>query len=693
MPGGDDAPAVSGTGARGRPARVLALAGLAFVVLAFYGIEASLRKTPWLFTDELEWSQLSRSIASTGRAARRGQPHSFESLYSYLIAPAWWIHSTAGAYEAIKFLNVVVMCLAAVPVYLLARTLIPRGAALVVALLSIAIPAMAYTSSIVPEALAYPWFTLEALFAVRFLARPGWGRAVPAVALALAGLWVRSEFVALTASLVLASAIVLIWEKGGSLSWGRRWKWIALTLVGLVAFGLLFNVLVVERVQSWSFHRYFNSHTLHEGGLAAGALAIGLGILPVIGGLASLWLPERFSDPAYRAFAAYLLASLLALLLYTAAKSTYLLSTLNPAIEERNLFFLSPLLLIGTALVLYARKVSWPLIVVATVLVMVTVWSGMFEVGPGYFEAPGLAILTLVNRDFHWDVNAFHVLLGAAALVSIVLLARRHRRGVGALAAVLAGAWLMTGQIYATIGNTTTANSYAKKIPAPRDWVDQLAGGARVTFLGQSVTDGIPLWLTEFWNRSVSHVASLNGVAPGPGPISAPGLETTDGALSGYTGDRYTLAGNGVRLAAPIVTTRPGFVLYRTPTPWHLLDAEQNVFADGWATSPIGFTYFPPGGPGTVVVVLSRTGYRGPGKPAPATIRIGTVKLDRNGVPVLDRVIEVRHALVRNGKRTVVRTYVASTPVTVTVTMPTFSTANDPRLLAAQPSFRFVPDR
>ena len=693
MPGGDDAPAVSGTGARARPAQVLALAGLAFVVLAFYGIEASLRKTPWLFTDELEWSQLSRSIASTGHAARRGSPHSFESLYSFLIAPAWWIHSTATAYEAIKFLNVVVMCLAAVPVYLLGRMLIPRGAALAVALLSIAIPAMAYTSSIVPEALAYPWFALEALFAVRLLARPSWGRAVPAVAFAVGGLWVRSEFVALTASLVLASAIVLIWGKSGSLSWRRRWQWIALTLVGLIAFGFLFNLLVVEHVQSWSFHAYFNSHTLHEGGLAAGALAIGLGILPVIGGLASLWLPERFSDPAYRAFAAYLLASVFALLLYTAAKATYLLSSLRPAIEERNLFFLSPLLLIGTALVLYASKVNWPLVGVVTAGVLVTVWSGMFEVGAPYFEAPGLGILTLVNRNFRWDVNDFHRLLGAAALVSVVLLVLRHRRGVGVLAAVLLGAWLLTGQIYATIGNTDAANDAAKKIPAPRNWVDQLTGGAHVTFLGQSVTDGNPLWLTEFWNRSLSHVASLNGVAPGPGPISAPGLESTDGALSGYTGDGYTLAGNGVRLAAPIVGTRPGFVLYRTPATWHLLNAEQNVFADGWATSPIGYTYFPRGGAGTVVVVLSRSGYRGPGKPALATIRIGTVKVDRNGVAQLDRVIEVKHALVRNGKRTVVRTHVASTPVTVTVTLPTFSTATDPRLLAAQPSFRFVPDR
>jgi hypothetical protein len=702
MPAVDDRPAVSATGGTAaRPARRpraargshwLLLAGLALVVLAFYGIEASLRKTPWLFTDELEWSQLSRAIASTGTAARRGEPHSFESLYSYLIAPAWWIHSTATAYAAIKFLNVVVMCLTAVPVYLLGRLLLARGPALVVALLSIAIPAMSYTSSIVPESLAYLWYAAGALFAVRLLERPSWGRAVPAVLLAIGGIWVRSEFVALPAALVLAAAIVLMWHKGGALSWGRRIAWVALGAVGLALFAFLFNLVVVRHVQSWTFHQYFNSHTIHEGGLAAGALAIGLGILPVIGGIASLWLPERFDDPAYRAFSGYLLASILALWVYTAAKSTYLLSSLRPAIEERNLFYLSPLLLTGTALVLLAKKVNWPLVAIAAAVVMAAVWSGAFEVGAPYFEAPGLGILTLVNRNFRWDVNDFHRLLGAAALVSIVLLVFRRRRWVPLLAAVLAGAWLLTGQIYATIGNTDEANSFAKKIPAPRNWVDTATGGRGVTFLGQSVTDGNPLWLTEFWNRSVKHVASLNGVAPGPGPISAPGLETTDGALSGYTGDPFTLAGPGVQLAAPVVASRDGFVLYRTPTRWHLEDAEQNTFTDGWATSPIGYTYFPRGGPGTVIVSLSRTAYRGPGKPAVATIRTGTVRLDSNGVPQLDKIKSVAHAVVRNGHRTVVRVHVDSTPVTVVVTMPTFTTPQDSRRLAAQPSFAFVRD-
>ena len=64
---------------------------------------------------------LSRSIAATGHASRRGQPIGFQSLYAYLIAPAWWLHSTAASYAAIKYLNALVMCLTAVPTYFLAR--------------------------------------------------------------------------------------------------------------------------------------------------------------------------------------------------------------------------------------------------------------------------------------------------------------------------------------------------------------------------------------------------------------------------------------------------------------------------------------------------------------------------------------------------------------------------------------------
>ena len=671
--------------------RYLPWAALGVGILVFYWVEASLRKTPWLFTDELEWSQLSRAIAATGHAARRGEPHSFESLYSFLIAPAWWIHSTATAYAAVKYLNATVMCLTAVPTYLLARMIVARRAAVAVALLSIAIPAMSYATSIVPESLAYLWFTTGALFAVRLLAAPGVGRAIPAIVLAVGGRWVRSEFVALPAVLVLAAA--LLWAIGGA-DHRIRWRRVLLAAGGLVAFAVAFDLLVVQQVQSWSFHQYFNGHTLREGSLAAGALAIGLGVLPVIGGLASLWLPERFDDPAYRAFAAYLGASIVTLLVYTAAKATYLVATLHTLIEERNLFYLSPLLLLGTALVLGAGRINWWVVGVATVLVLGSAWSGLLVVGAPYFEAPGLAILTLANRYLYWDINDFHwVLLGAAA-VTIVLFAFRSRRGAPALAALLVAAWLLTGEIYATRTNANYSRVFASRLPPPRNWVDEAVHGSHVTFLGQALSlDPTPLWLSEFWNRSIDHVAAIDGTAPGPGPASGPGLESATGALGEYTGDPYTLAGPGVQLAAPVVAKHAGFTLYHTPTQWHLRDEEQNVFADGWATSPIGYTYFPRGGPGTLTIHLSRAAFNGAGRPGRAVIRVGTVEISDQNVPVIDRTLAVRHTFVPNGKLTIVRVHVPSTPVAVRVDMTTFKAPPDTRLLAAQPAFTFTPDR
>src|SRR5439155_1414204 len=74
-----------------RISAALPLATVFFWLCVVYGVEAWLHGTPWLFTDELELTQLSRAIAATGHAARRGYPHSFDTLYTYLLAPAWWI--------------------------------------------------------------------------------------------------------------------------------------------------------------------------------------------------------------------------------------------------------------------------------------------------------------------------------------------------------------------------------------------------------------------------------------------------------------------------------------------------------------------------------------------------------------------------------------------------------------------------
>jgi hypothetical protein len=671
---------------RDRLRAAVPLIGLALGVLTFYWIEAWRRRTPWVFPDELEWTQLSRSVAASGHAARRGEPIFFKSLYVFVIAPFWWIHSTSAAYAAIKYVNVVVMCLAAVPTYLTARMLVARRVAGAVAVLAIAIPAMSYTTSIVPEPLAYPWFVLTAWLSVRALAAPTRWSVALAVAAAAIGPLVRKEFVVLPVALLLAAAALWVLRDPG---WRR-----ALLAAGVViACAAVFNWVVVTRVQTWHVGQYLNSHTIREGALAAGALTIGLGFLPVIGGLASLWLPERRGEPSYRAFAAYLAAVTLAMWVYVAGKATYLAHVYTPLIEERNLFYLSPLLLVGTALVLGARRIEWAAVALATAVVIAITWSGLFEVGAPYFEAPGLAVVTLVNRDFYWDINAFHYVALGATAASLALIALRRFPVVPALAALLACAWLLTGQIYATNSNTNLADKLAKVIPPPRSWVDGETHGRAVTFLGQLLTDDNQLWLTEFWNRSLHHVSSLDGSAPGPGPTTAPGLAKTDGTLAGWTGDGYVLAGPGVVLQAPVVKRRDGLTLYRIAGTWRLLNEEQDVFTDGWMPGRSAFTYFGRR-PGVLDVHLSRTGYRGDAPPGRATIRVGTVKLDQNGVPTIDRVLALRRAVIRNGSELVRSIPVSSSPVTVAVEItPTFTVPGDSRQLGAQVAFHYRPQR
>ena len=68
--------------------------------------EAACRKTPTIFTDELEWAQLSRAIADD---RSRGAPRRASAVQVALLVPDRAVpggsHSTATAYAAIKYLE------------------------------------------------------------------------------------------------------------------------------------------------------------------------------------------------------------------------------------------------------------------------------------------------------------------------------------------------------------------------------------------------------------------------------------------------------------------------------------------------------------------------------------------------------------------------------------------------------------
>src|SRR4029079_19596799 len=135
--------------AASRVGRVVPLVGAYLLLATFYAWQAWRRETPTIFTDELETTQISRAIADTGHAMRRGEPYGFTSLVPYLTAPFWWIHPVASAYETIKTVQAFVMTTAIFPAYLLARRVVTPGWALFADLAPSADAALSYSHTLV----------------------------------------------------------------------------------------------------------------------------------------------------------------------------------------------------------------------------------------------------------------------------------------------------------------------------------------------------------------------------------------------------------------------------------------------------------------------------------------------------------------------------------------------------------------
>src|SRR3954468_485192 len=102
---------------------------------------------PWIMVDELIYSELAKSFADSGRFLVRDHPNFGVGLvYPALIAPAWRLFAAVpDAYAAAKAINSVVMSLAALPAYALARRIVSQPLALLAAGLAVAVPSLVYT--------------------------------------------------------------------------------------------------------------------------------------------------------------------------------------------------------------------------------------------------------------------------------------------------------------------------------------------------------------------------------------------------------------------------------------------------------------------------------------------------------------------------------------------------------------------
>lgn len=152
-------PGCEGMSAAAEPARRGVAASLAdvrpgWVVACTVFVSAGLwwllgrGSTPWIFPDELIYSELAKSIAAGGLPTIRETTSLAYGLgYPLLLAPAWALTTDpVSAHSFAKVTNALLLESTALPAFLLARRFVAPRLALAVAVLSVLVPSMAYGS-------------------------------------------------------------------------------------------------------------------------------------------------------------------------------------------------------------------------------------------------------------------------------------------------------------------------------------------------------------------------------------------------------------------------------------------------------------------------------------------------------------------------------------------------------------------
>lgn len=665
----------AGTRPGGRISAALPLASIYLWLCCIYLFEAWKRRTPWLFTDELEFTQLSRSIAATGHPARRGDPFPAKSLYVYLTAPLWLIHDVEKAYAAIRYLDVFVMASVVFPTYFLARLVVGRKAALFAAIGAGAIPSLAYSSYLIEETLAYPYAALCFFLLVKAIVARRRRWTLLATLATLAAPAVRSELIMLWA-VALLTGMLFLWRSDRAQRWRATWSrgdWVAAVVVGFGAVFVFSAVASHQSIEWLTITRAYKDRIVIHGNWAFGSLAIGMGVIPLIAGLAVLVRDRgEVQSRELRTFRYVAMAAIFSFGMYAAMKSAYLSTVFATRVEERNLIYIAPLLFIGTAIVFERRRVNALGLGLSAAYVLYLVGYALYhavqspyEMGVQlYSDSLGFSILQQANRYIYLSTFGARLVLLGVFIVGVAILvlprvlpARRHLAAVlTAALAVGVLAWSLTGEIAAATGTISLDNDAASTLRQPFSWIDDATHQKPTVYMGEGEFDQRPEWLAEFWNRSITRVSSLDGTVLGPGNAGGPDLNAKGTMFWGgpakydYAVEDWcdpVLPGGTpwpcVDLAGKIVASH----VYRAgggTRTWHLVKLTKpnrlrgqasGIYPDGWTAADDSSYFRFSGNAGWLRIVVSRREWGGPTPPSPVHILVGKLVINSNAQPIL----------------------------------------------------------
>ena len=587
-------------------------AWLGAIVLASFALRAWLARgmlAPFIMVDELIYSELARSLAATGGFEVRGVPdRGFGVLYPALIAPAYALFdSLPDAYGAVKTINSLLMSLAAVPAYLIARRVLPVGLALLAALLAVAVPSLVYTATVMSENAFYPLSLLCAWAVVRVLERPTWWRAVLLYALVVLAFLTRVQAVVIVPAALTAPLVLVHLERRGLR--GLR-PYAPLYLLGAV--GALTAVLL-QAARGQSLHALLGAYSVvGEKSYDAGEvlrhwlyhleeLTLYLGVVPV----AALIVLVGLGRSLPRATQAFLATTVSLVAWMSLAVAAFATQFTNPTrIQERNLFTVGALVLI--ALVVWVHRgaprppaLAIPAAVIAVAAPLAFPYTRFVETGAISDTLALLPIWTLYG-DLLLDSIQWTVGVPAAAGALLFLLVPR-RYALLVPAAVLVYFAVIAKPIWSGergIEQAGVGALFQGNPSQPRDWIDRaVPAGAEVAAVWTGRSDRFTVNVNEFFNRRLGRVYFVGGATPGGLPETEVTIDSQTGLVR--TADGRPLPG-GLYLLEGWLDPGPGTVLardarigttlWRLPGPLRQTVSIEGVYPDEWSMPEVTYT-------------------------------------------------------------------------------------------------------
>ena len=486
---------------------------------------------PFIMVDELVYSEMAKSVASDLVFAVRGVPvQGYGAVYPILIAPAYALFdSIPDVYAAVKTINSLVMSLAAVPAYLLARRVVGQWSALLAALLAVTVPSMIYTATVMTENAYYPVFLLAALALVVVLERPSpWRYAGFFAALALAYL-TRSQGVVVAAAAVTAPVLLGLFRPGAlrATVWAYRWMY------GVFAIGALL-VVVAQALRGKSLAALLGAYSvvgeahydvgraLHFVVYHLAELDLYVGVIPVAAAIVLTARARSLDAPLQ-----VLLAVTISLLAWTTLVVGTFASRFADRIQERNMFAVAPLLLI-LLLAWIARGAPRPRVLgaaaaAASALLVLAIPFDRFVTTSAVSDT--LMLLPWWAIQIHMQISwlGWLAFLGAAGFALLFAVVPRRFALVLPLDRARLLARCLQADLVRALSVRGAAGGRGRAVPGhprgvTRDWIDRaVPAGSDVAVLWTNGSDRFTVNQNEFFNRRVGQVYYT--IAPTPGGI------------------------------------------------------------------------------------------------------------------------------------------------------------------------------